>query len=337
MMRQPRLFLTIVAAMAVSGAAGVRVAAAADQRVALIWNAPAGCPTAQAVQDEVDRILTISPRDVAPVAAAVNVLAPSSSPAQDRWRANLMVHSHGKRAERQFDAESCDALAAAATLIIALAAEGVDESTPAQSAGGPRHPTDNVIAAAPGGSDAGWDRSEPRVVMGAVFDKGTMPGHPALGFEAAAAQIWTAGIWRLQMSAGASFFIPQDMGNPMVYGEASGQYWMVSFSGRGCLTTVLSRFEIGPCLGAEVPIMHGSKLYDLPSTDTTQYWLSAMGSGTATVTVSARLVLFARADIIAPSTQRAFVVTDPVSGGKSDAYKVPSQALRGAMGLELRF
>jgi len=46
---------------------------------------------------------------------------------------------------------------------------------------------------------------------------------------------------------------------------------------------------------------------------------------------------FARADIIAPSTQRAFVVTDPVSGGKSDAYKVPSQALRGAMGLELRF
>jgi len=26
-----------------------------------------------------------------------------------------------------------------------------------------------------------------------------------------------------------------------------------------------------------------------------------------------------------------------VSGGKSDAYKVPSQALRGAMGLELRF
>ena len=337
MMRQPRLFLTIVAAMAVSGAAGVRVAAAADQRVALIWNAPAGCPTAQAVQDEVDRILTISPRDVAPVAAAVNVLAPSSSPAQDHWRANLMVHSHGKRAERQFDAESCDALAAAAALIIALAAEGVDESTPAQSAGGPRYPTDNVIAAAPGGSDAGWDRSEPRVVMGAVFDKGTMPGHPALGFEAAAAQIWTAGIWRLQMSAGASFFIPQDMGNPMVYGEASGQYWMVSFSGRGCLTTVLSRFEIGPCLGAEVPIMHGSKLFDLPSTDTTQYWLSAMASGTATLTVSARIVLFARADIIAPSTQRAFVVTDPVSGGKSDAYKVPSQALRGAMGLELRF
>ena len=35
--------------------------------------------------------------------------------------------------------------------------------------------------------------------------------------------------------------------------------------------------------------------------------------------------------------RHAFVVTDPVSGGKSDAYKVPSQALRGAMGLELRF
>jgi len=57
MMRHPWHW-GIVAAMAASAIGGVRVAAAADQRVALIWNAPAGCPTAQAVQDEVDRILT---------------------------------------------------------------------------------------------------------------------------------------------------------------------------------------------------------------------------------------------------------------------------------------
>jgi len=339
MMRHPWQW-GIVAAMAASAIGGVRVAAAADQRVALIWNAPAGCPTTQVVQDEVDRILTGSLRDVAPVAAAVNVLAPSPAPSNARWRATLMVHSHGKRAERQFEAESCDALAAAATLIVALAAEGVDESTPAQSAGAippPARPADNVIAAQPAKTEAGWTNVGQHLVLGSVLDTGTMPGHPALGFEAAAAQSWTAGIWRLQMIGGASFFLPQDLGNPMEYGKPSGQYWMVSFSGRACLTTVVSRFEIGPCLGAELPIMHGSKLFDLPSTDTTQYWLSAMGSAMAALTVSSRVVLFARADIIAPSTRRAFVMTDPVSGGKSDAYKIPSNALRGAMGLELRF
>jgi hypothetical protein len=345
-MKQPgRIAAGVVAAMAAWGIWGVRVAAAADQRVALIWNAPAGCPTTQAVQDELDRILAGSPKDVAPVAAAVNVLAPSRaavtpSPSNDRWRASLMVHSHGKRAERQFDAESCEALAAAATLIIALAAEGVDESTPAQPAGAippPARPADNVIGAQPAKPEAGWNSVGQHLVLGSVLDTGTMPGHPALGFEAAAAQIWTAGIWRLQMMAGASFFVPQDLGNPMEYGKPSGRYWMVSFSGRACLTTVVSRFEIGPCLGAELPIMHGSKLFDLPSTDTTQYWLSALGSAMAALTVSSRVVLFARADIIAPSTQRAFVMTDPVSGGKSDAYKIPSYALRGAMGLELRF
>src|SRR5262245_61822534 len=133
MAQRLRLAVGVVAAMAASGIGGARVSAATDERVALIWNAPAGCPSSQAIHDDVEKSLAGSLKDVAPVAAAVSVFAPAPSPSSDRWRASLVVHSHGKRAERQFEGESCAALASAAALIIALAAEGTDDGAPARS------------------------------------------------------------------------------------------------------------------------------------------------------------------------------------------------------------
>jgi hypothetical protein len=161
-----------------------------------------------------------------------------------------------------------------------------------------------------------------------------MPAKYATGIEAAAAQSWTAGRWRLHLIAGATFFPTEDMGNPMVAYVPSGRYWMVAFSGRGCLTAVFSRFEIGPCLGGEVAVMHASKLVGLPSTDSTQSWFSPVGSAVAGVAVASRVVLFARTDVVVPTTRRSFL-SDP-SVGYFDVYKVPTYALRVAVGVELR-
>jgi hypothetical protein len=203
-------------------------------------------------------------------------------------------------------------MAATVTPLIALAAEGADESSPTRSSGG----------------------SGQFLVLGGILDSGTMPDTPAAGVEAAAAQSWTATHWRLHLIAGATFFPQQDMGNPMLFGVPSGRYWMVSFSGRGCLTAVFSRFEIGPCLGAEVAVMHASKLNGLPSTDSTQSWVSPMGSAVAAVTVASRVVLFARTDVVTPITRRSFMSHPSV--GYYDVYKVPAFAYRTVVGVELR-
>ena len=161
-----------------------------------------------------------------------------------------------------------------------------------------------------------------------------MPDKPAAGIEAAAAQSWTATRLRLHLIAGATFFPQQDMGNPMLADVPSGRYWMVSFSGRGCLTAVFSRFEIGPCLGGEVAVMHASKLNGLPSTDSTQSWASPLGSAVAALTVASRVVLFARTDVVAPITRRSFMSQPSV--GYYDVYKVPTFAIRAVVGVELR-
>ena len=206
-------------------------------------------------------------------------------------------------------------MAAMATLVIALAAEGADDSSPGQ----------------PGST---WNDSGQFFVLGGILDSGTMPDQPAAGIEAAAAQTWPAARLRLHLIAGATFFPQQDMGNQMLAGVPSGRYWMVSFSGRGCLTAVLSRFEIGPCLGAEVAVMHASKLNGLPSTDSTQSWASPLGSAVAAFNVASRVVLFARTDVVVPITRRSFLSHPSV--GYYDVYKVPTYALRFAVGVELR-
>src|SRR3982750_4507875 len=165
-----------------------------------------------------------------------------------------------------------------AAAVAASVAAGRPGSAPLAAAETAAQPPNQAVAAAPapetGQPASRWDGSRQFAVLGGVLDSGTMPGEPGAGIEAAAAQSWSATRWRLHVIAGATFFPQQDMGNPMLAGVPSGRYWMVSFSARGCLTTVLSRFEIGPCLGGEVAAMHASKLDGLPSTDSTQSWFS---------------------------------------------------------------
>jgi len=338
-----RRLLVVVAAMAVAGLGSARVAAAGSEHVALLWNAPEGCPTTQAILDEVEKTLGGSPKDLAPVAAAVNVVAPSAP--DGRWRASLVIHSHGKRAERQFEAESCKALASATALIVGLAAEGPDDTSPTRSAGQVQPPplrADSTITAAPAAGPAKpgaeWNDSGPLVVVAGLLDAGTMPdpAGSAPGIEAAAAQSWTTSAWRVRLSAGASFFPQKDLGpNTMEFGVPYGRYWMVLFSGRGCLTAVLSRFELGPCMGGELTFMHASGIQGPTATDT-QYWASLLGSALAALTVASRVGVFARADVVFPTTRRSFIEVN-AGGGIGDVYKIPARAFRAVLGVELRF
>jgi hypothetical protein len=345
--RRSGLAAGIAAAMAASALGSARVsAAAADvEAVAVIWNAPAGCPTAQAIHDEVEKTLGGSLKQIAPVAAAVSVLEGAGG----RWRASLVVHSHGKRAERQFEAESCQALAAATGVIIALAAEGGDDGAPARPAAEVRPPAPERLAApmiaptiaptissGPTKPASGWSRSGVFLQLGGLLDGGTMPSTPASGLEVAAGESWAGSLWRLRLIAGASYFLPQaPSSSPLAFGIPAGQYWMLSFSGRGCMTAALSRFEIGPCLGAEVVAMHGSSIGGT-SAESTQYWPAPTGSFVAALTFAPSAVVFARVDVAFPGTRRTFL-SDESNGIHDEIFRVSAHAVRGALGVELRF
>jgi hypothetical protein len=338
--RRSRLAAGIVAALAASGLGHARLRAAGAEPVAVIWNAPTGCPTAQAIHDEVEKTLGGSLKELAPVAAAVSVLEAAGG----RWQASLVVHSHGKRAERQFEAESCEALAAAAGLIIALAAEGGDDGPPPRPAPEVRPPAPERLAApaiapsissGPARLASAWNRSGEFLQLGGLVDGGTMPSTPSVGLEAALGESWNTALWRLRVSAGAGFFLPQAPSSPLSQGTPAGQYWVLSFSARGCLTAALARFEIGPCLGGELVAMRATSIGGTAA-QSTQYWPSPMGSLVATLAFASNAVLFARTDIAFPGTRRTFLSDEP-NGIHAEIYRVDAHAVRGAMGVELRF
>src|SRR5690349_3434590 len=101
--RSMAMTATMTAAIA-AGLAGAAWAADPPRAAALTWNAPAGCPTADAVLGNVGRILRKPDNARVPVTASARVAAAGDA----GWQADLTLDVGGTRTERRFQAESCD-------------------------------------------------------------------------------------------------------------------------------------------------------------------------------------------------------------------------------------
>jgi hypothetical protein len=293
-----------------------RLAAAQTKPTVVIWNAPPECPTAARVEAEVENNLARAGAAPAPVVAMVSV----SGPMDGRWQASLLFQVGFTRAERKFEAESCEAIASAAALVIALWAEGRPDVPPPTAPAKESEKPPIAPSVEPVGTTF-------VLMLDGLLDWGTMPDSPGGGMEAAAGPIWTFPGWRLRVLGGLSFF-PNRRTPRNGYAEQAN-FELFELSGRGCATVVKARFELGPCLGGELAIMHGS---GTSLQDSTQLWVSLLGSAMAEWSISPGVAVFGRADVVVPTTRSSFAVP-----AGSVVYEVPAVAGRGALGLELRF
>jgi hypothetical protein len=303
----------------------------------LTWNAGPGCPTADQVAAEVAQNLTEPSTALGPFVAVVDV----DGAVGQRWRASLLFQAGDTRAQRRFEAESCEAIASAASLIIALWAEGGADASPSVKAGpapAVRQQPDTAeeppaISRAPVASwptrvaakYVGWG-----LMANGLVDVHTMPSTPAGGLEVAGGPVWDKAPLRLRALGGLSFFPSQQVTTP--YG-LPGALELFSASTRGCADVVLGAVELGPCLGGELDAMHGSgQSYSVSST---QLWISLLGAAMVSWRISPTVALFGRAEAVLPTTRRRFNVMN--GAGVEEGYKVPEIAGRGAFGLEMRF
>jgi hypothetical protein len=97
--------------VALVGAVAPRAEAA--EPVSLAWNAPAGCPTGDAVLSEVNAILGGPTSHHAAARADVTQLAPQ------HWSVHVATDVDGAQGERTLEADSCESLAKATALILA--------------------------------------------------------------------------------------------------------------------------------------------------------------------------------------------------------------------------
>jgi hypothetical protein len=308
-----------VAALVVhTGLGAVAPASAEVQHVPLAWNAPPGCPTAAAVLADVERNLAASGEGRAPFMAVGNVSEVSTG----LWRAKLVVEVRGGRAEREFEAESCEAVAGAAGLIIALAAQVGDGGQEAEARGPVvAEETDDP----PGAPAPYWRRAPLGVMVSGLV--GTMPETVGAGLEIASGPSWSAPGWRLRALVGAGFLFRRGEEFNFVYGN----FWRVAVSGRGCVSAG-AELEVGVCVGGDLSAMHANGPFGSGLSDDTLYWIAPALSAMASWNVHPRLAIFARTDVTVPVTHGSFR-----SDGGGDVYTVPTIVAGGALGVELHF
>jgi len=297
-----------------------RPASAQAQHVPLSWNAPPGCPSDTSVLADVERNLAASGERAAAFVAVVNV---SEGP-KGLWQAHLRIEARGGQAERRFEAESCQAIASATALIIALAAQ-VGKAGQAAAAGKPlvvAQQNDGPAAPAPY-----WQRSPLGLIVSGLVEGGIMPTAPGVGVEVAIGPSWTAPGWRLRLLASAGFFFPRRGDVLFAYGD----FWRLAVSGRGCVSAG-ARYEIGLCVGAELSAMHSTGPLGSGLSDDTRYWLSPTASAIAAWNVRPRLAVFVRSDVTVPAWHPSFA-----SDSGADVYTVPLVAVGAALGVELHF
>jgi len=342
-----RWALLVLSLLAGGGAAR----AAQPAPVALSWEAPDGCPTVDTVLGNVERILAEPGRPHAPVGAAAKVTVTAGDP----WQATLILESGGTRTERRFQAESCDAAAAAAALILALAIEdraaaealappsfrgaAAAAELPADADVPPlRAPDGPTLADRPPPSPAApgvHRRAQLLWTANGVVDWGTLPNSPSGGVEGSLGSRWSAGRWRLRALAGAAFFPTRELSWVAGVGYVYGDFWLMNIAGRACLGVTAARFEIGPCLGGELAVMHASSSENNPweMATATHLWFSALGSAVASLRVTRSVTVSVRADAAVPTSRGTF----GTSRTDSLVYQVPALAFRSAIGIEHSF
>jgi hypothetical protein len=221
--------------------------------VSLTWNAPAGCPSGEAVLADVERTLGATTSRRVTARADVSEIGP------DHWSVRLITDVDGAQGERTLDANSCASLATATALILAWT---VDPSRAPSSAAAAAQ----TAAVAPSAKQEAQHASPtPRsraagswpftavVAASGAGDLGTLPSIGGSGEVALGALF---GPIRGEL-AGAAWFV-QDATNAVRPGVLEGAHiHLLDFRLRGCFRGRLgARFELDPCVGAA--IVHAS-------------------------------------------------------------------------------
>jgi hypothetical protein len=302
----------------------------ASTPVDLTWNAPAECPTRDAVVAEVARVLSASHEQRVPVTARADVARDE----QGRWHATLSVSTGDARSDRTLDAEICPAIASATAVIVALAVEGgmpepASPATPAPSKTAPVAPT-----------FAPQRASQLLVGAAAVVDAGTLPS-PAPGVEGTLGWGYSWSTWRVRAIATGDVFLSQDT-SPLGSGEAageSGHFELFAAVARACASVVHAAFEVGPCLGAGIDIMSGTGSATGPAQPArrTGVWATAVGSLLASWSFSRQVAIVLRGEGFYAPWPPDFVVTSHPSGNHISVHQPGATGARAALGIEARF
>ncbi len=285
-------------------------------RFELSWEGPPGCPTAENVQARVDALLGGGASSVADVRASGQVERMDNG-----FRLMLTMGVGSTPSSRIIEARTCDELAGAAAIAIALLARSTFEDASASSTGdgpaaassaadGPSKPP----APSPNQDTESHKQDPPtptspsglRLIIDApigIAGWGSLPS-AGLGLGAALGIRWKA----LHATVRAELWQPQT-------NRVSGfdtRFTLQSGRAQACLTQAVLGLELGPCLGAAVQRLAGegigSEVFSAKSR--TALWVSGAGGVLVSLPTPgfAHLRFFGEASVLVSPSRPRFVI-----------------------------
>lgn len=242
--RRAALAFAVVAATLCGVAARARADAPDDPEppssLALEWHAAAGCPDEAAGRAAIERYLGADPARLPGTIAVAVELAPDP---EGEWRGHVALTGDAGEGNRRFHGPTCDEVADAAALIVAILLNPLRTTARVKAARG-------APADAPAVSGASF-----HLGLQTSGDLGSLP-EATLGFGLVAG-VQTE---RVLLQLEADDWLPQRV----VHGPSpgsGGQLGLVAGSVRACVDVVRAldaRLRFGPCVRPELGVATGS-------------------------------------------------------------------------------
>jgi hypothetical protein len=210
--------------------------------VSLAWNAPAGCPTGDAVLGDVNAILGGPTSHHAAARADVTQLAPQ------HWSVHVTTDVDGAQGERTLEADSCQSLAKATALILAWTVDPIKARAAALAARASPPAPETTVPASP-------SSPIPLAAVVALSGMGDVGTLPSLGGGVELSLGALVGPLRFELSG--DYWGPQDKSKLVNGDEVGAHIQLLEGSLRTCFRWRPSgRFELDPCAGAA--LVHAS-------------------------------------------------------------------------------
>jgi hypothetical protein len=266
------------------------------------WLAPEGCPSLGAVETEIETLLGGPAKDR--VHDELRVQA--SVLHGELWLVTLETASKTTSGHRTIEAASCQGLANATALIVALmidpdavaARTGKKTSEPPPTAKPAATPPPSTAADAPA-----LGATRVLVGIGAALNVGVLPS-PDVGIGAGIGIARPS--WRMELRAayGPHSVASDPLSAPA---DAYGRFRLLAGTLAGCVTVSRPAMVWGPCVDVEFGVVHGEGIGATQTNSENAAWLGVGTGGIVAFRVNSWLFVPVHADIVVPLWRPRFM------------------------------
>jgi hypothetical protein len=298
----------------------------ASEAFALTWDAPPECPPQSRVKSEVARLLGGS--IPAPQGGVVEARAAVAK--EKEWSVQLTTRTGDQIGRRAIQAASCQDLADATALIVALM---IDPAAVEAHAGAakverrPEPPSPTVLVPPPVASPAG----HPIDVLAGIHGQASLGILPGVDVGIGAGFGMSGRRWRVE--ARGTYGLRRNQARASADPEAYGQFNFLGGALSTCINLGDDAFAFGPCADAELGMTwaqgHGVSV-GFPARTT---WFALGGGAYAAIAMGRHLAIPLHLDVLAPLLRPRYVINDI----KGTVYQAPAVGGRLTAGIAWRF